>query len=77
MNWRGDFYNNAYAESFWSRCKAELLGGDSFPGLTGSRLEISPHIAYHNAEQRHSLLGNRALNHLKTCLQTASQFCPA
>ena len=74
---RGDCYDNAHAESFWSRFKAEPLDGGSFPGLTEARLEISHHIAYHNAERRHSALGYLAPNHFEKQLQTTSQLCPA
>lgn len=55
MSRRGNCYDDAHAESFWSRFKAELLDGGSFPGLAEARLEISHHIAYYNAERRHSL----------------------
>ena len=44
---RGNCYNNA--QSFWSRLKAELLDGGSFPGLVEAKLEISHHITYDNA----------------------------
>lgn len=52
MSRRGNCYDNAHAESFWSLFKAELLDGGSFPGLTEAKLEISHHIAYYNAERR-------------------------
>ena len=70
-------YRTTHTESFWSRFKVELLDGGSFPGLTETRLEISHHIAYYNAERRHSALGYLAPNHFKTQLQTTSQLCPA
>jgi putative transposase len=74
MSRRGNCYDNAHAESFWSRFKAELLDGGSFPGLAEAKLEISHHIAYYNAERRHSYL---APNLFETQLQTTSQLCPA
>ena len=77
MSRRGNCYDNAHAESFWSRFKAELLDGGSFPGLAEARLEISHHIAYYNAERRHSALGYRSPNHFEIHLQTTSQLCPA
>jgi putative transposase len=77
MSRRGNCYDNAHAESFWSRFKAELLDGGSFPGLAEDKLEISHHVAYHNAERRHSAMGYRAPNHFETQLQTTSQWCPA
>jgi putative transposase len=77
MSRRGNCYDNAHAESFWSRFKAELLDGGHFPSLVEARLEISHHIAYYNAERRHSALGYLAPNHFETQLQTTSQLCPA
>ena len=77
MSRRGNCYDNAHAESFWSRLKAELLDGGSFPSLEEARLEISHYIAYYNAERRHSALGYVAPNHFEIQLQTTSQLCPA
>jgi transposase InsO family protein len=77
MSRRGNCYDNAHAESFWSRFKAELLDGGSFPGLAEAKLEISHHIAYYNAERRHSALGYHSPNHFENQLQTTSQLCPA
>jgi putative transposase len=57
MSRRGNCYDNAHAESFWNCFKAELFDGGSFPGLAEAKLEISHHIAYNNAERRHSALG--------------------
>ncbi|HEX8327125.1 MAG TPA: DDE-type integrase/transposase/recombinase [Hymenobacter sp.] len=57
MSRRGNCYDNAHAKPFWSRFKAELLDDGHFPGLTEARLDISHHIAYYNAERRHSALG--------------------
>ncbi|UOQ64419.1 IS3 family transposase [Hymenobacter volaticus] len=72
MSRRGNCYDTAHAESFWSRFKAELLDGGSFPGLAEAKLEISHHIAYYNAERRHSSLGYLAPNHFETQLHTTS-----
>ena len=77
MSRRGNCSDNAHAEAFSSRFKAELLDGGSFPGLAEAKLEISHHIAYYNAERRHSALGYLAPNHFETHLQTTSQRCPA
>ena len=82
MSRRGNCYDNAlpgttHAESFWSRFKAELLDGGSFPGLAEAKLEISHHVAYYNAERRHSALGYQPPNHFETHFQTTSQLCPA
>jgi putative transposase len=77
MSRRGNCYDNAPAESFWSRFKAELLDGGSFPGLAEAKLEISHHVAYYNAERRHSALGHHSPNYFETQLQTTSQLRPA
>ncbi|WP_394368872.1 integrase core domain-containing protein [Hymenobacter rubidus] len=77
MSRRGNCYDNAHAESFWSRFKAELLDGGSFPGMADSNLEISHHIADYNVERRHSSLGYLVPNHFAIHLQKTSQFCPA
>jgi transposase InsO family protein len=79
MSRRGSCYDNAHAhaESFWSRLKTELLDGGSFPRLEEARLEISHHVAYCNAERRHSALGYQSPNHFEYQLQIMSQFCPA
>jgi putative transposase len=55
---------------FWSRFKAKLLDGGSFPGLVEAKLEISQYIVYYNAERRHSSLGYLAPTTSKiTCKQ--------
>ena len=77
MSRRGNCYDNAHAGSFWSRFKAELLDGGRFPGLAEAKLEISHHIAYYNAERRHSALGYHSPNHFETQFKTTSQLCPA
>jgi putative transposase len=77
MSRRGNCYDNAHAESFWSRLKTELLDGGSFRNLAEARLEISHYLAYYNAERRHSALGYLAPNHFETHFQTASQLCAA
>jgi putative transposase len=47
-------YDNAYAESFWSRLKTELLADGSFRNLAEARLEISrlQHLTKANLEMR-------------------------
>ena len=59
---RGNCYDNVHAESLWSRFKAELLDGGSFPDLAEAKLESSHRIAYYNAERRHSALSYLAPN---------------
>jgi putative transposase len=77
MSRRGNYYDNAHAESFWSQLKIELLDGDSFCNLAEARLEISHYMAYYNAKRRHSVLDYLAPNHFETHFQTRSQHCAA
>ena len=74
---RGNYYDNAHVESFWSQLKAELLDGGSFSDLAEARLETNHYIAYYNAERCHSALGYLAPNHFESHFQTTSQLCPA
>jgi putative transposase len=74
---RGDWYDNPHAKSFWSRFKAEVLDGSRFLGLAQAKLEINYHVAYYNAERRHSALGYLDLNRFEAQLQTTSQLSPA
>ena len=76
MSRRGNYYDNAHAESFWSRLKTELLDGGRFANLEEARLEISRYIAYYNAERRHSALNYRTPNQFEIYLQAMSQLCP-
>ena len=51
-------YDNAYAESLFSRYKAELLEGGAFSDLEEARLETFNYIeGYDNRVRRHSSLG--------------------
>ena len=77
MSRRGTCYDNAHAESFWSRLKTELLDGSRFHNLSEARLESSHYLACYNAERRHSALGYLAPNHFETHFQPAPQLCVA
>ena len=61
MSRRGNCYDNAHPESYWSRFKAELLDGSPFPDLAEAKLEISHRVAYYNAKRRRPALGYLAL----------------
>lgn len=77
MSRRGNCYDKAQAEYFWSRLKTELLDGGSFLDLDAARLELAHYIAYYNDERRHSALGYHTPNHFEAHLQSTSPKCPA
>lgn len=58
MSRADDPYDNAFAESLWSRLKAELLEGGAFLNVEDARIEIFDYIeVYYNRERKHSSLG--------------------
>lgn len=58
MSRAGETYDNAYAESLFSRYKAELLEGGAFSDVEEARAETFHYIeGYYNRVRRHSSLG--------------------
>ena len=58
MSGKGNCYDNAQAESFFSRFKAELIEGGIFESFEQARSEIFSYIeGYYNRIRRHSSLG--------------------
>ena len=58
MSRSGESYDNAFAESLFSRYKAELLEGGAFSDMAEARLETFNYIeGYYNRIRRHSSLG--------------------
>ena len=58
MSRAGESYDHAYAESLFSRYKAELLEGGAFADVGEARLETFNYIeGYYNRIRRHSSLG--------------------
>lgn len=58
MSRADDPYDNAFAESYWSQLKAELIEGGAFLNLADARLEIGKYIDnYYNTIRLHSALG--------------------
>ncbi len=58
MSRAGESYDNAFAESLFSRYKAELLEGGAFSDVAEARLETFNYIeGYYNRIRRHSSLG--------------------
>ena len=61
MSRADDPYDNAFAESFFSRFKTELLEGGTFLSLEDARTEIFEFIEmYYNRKRRHSALGYKS-----------------
>lgn len=57
MSRAGECYDNAAAESFWSRLKAEVLESGVFLSLDDARAEIGDYIdSYYNVVRKHSSL---------------------
>lgn len=58
MSGKGNCYDNAQAESFFSRFKLELLEGGAFEDISEARSEIFSYIdGYYNRVRLHSSLG--------------------
>jgi transposase InsO family protein len=61
MSGKGNCYDNAQAESFFSRFKAELIEGGVFEDLEQARSEIFSYIeGYYNRVRLHSSLGYKS-----------------
>jgi transposase InsO family protein len=61
MSRRGNCYDNAQAESFFSRYKAELLESGAFEDVNQARSETFSYIeGYYNRVRRHSALGYKS-----------------
>jgi putative transposase len=57
MTRKDNHYDNAMAESFFGRLKAELLCGDAFENLQDANLKLFDYIdAYYNTIRKHSAL---------------------
>ena len=57
MSRAGDCYDNAQAESLWSRLKTELLDeGAAFDDLAHAQREVATYFDYYNHRRRHSAL---------------------
>jgi transposase InsO family protein len=61
MSAKGNCYDNAQAESFFSRFKAELIEDGIFESIEEARTEIFSYIdGYYNRIRRHSALGYKS-----------------
>lgn len=58
MSRKGECYDNAQAESLWSRVKAEVLSGRvAFASVVEAQAELATYFDYYNHQRRHSALG--------------------
>ena len=61
MTRKSNHYDNAFAESLFSRLKAELLEDGMFLNLEEARIECFEYIeCYYNPIRRHSSIGNKS-----------------
>ena len=61
MSGRGNCYDNAQAESFFSRFKAQLIEGGVFEDIEQARTEVFSYIeGYYNRIRLHSGLGYKS-----------------
>lgn len=75
MSRRGNCYDNAQAESFFSRFKAELLENGKFENLEQARSEIFSYIeGYYNRVRLHSSLGYKSPLRFEKELKTADEI---
>ncbi|MDF7815387.1 integrase core domain-containing protein [Hymenobacter sp. YC55] len=63
MSRKGECYDNAQAESLWSRVKTEvLLDRSAFASLAEAQAELATYFDYYNYQRRHSALGYECLH---------------
>jgi len=78
---RGDCYDNAQAESLWSRLKTELLELRDWPvfaDLADAQASVAGYFDYYNHERRHSSIGYLKPYHFhQQQLATIALNCPA
>ena len=61
MTRKNNHYDNAFAESLFSRLKAELLEGGLFLDISEARIECFDYIdCYYNPIRKHSSIGNKS-----------------
>ena len=71
MSGKGNCYDNAQAESFFSRFKAELLEGGAFEDLEQAESEVFSYIeGYYNRVRIHSSLGYKSPMEFEVELKT-------
>jgi len=78
---RGDCYDNAQAESLWSRLKTEVLELREWPvfvDLADAQASVAEYFDYYNHDRLHSSIGYQIPYHAhQQLLQTTALNCPA
>ncbi|RZJ88371.1 MAG: IS3 family transposase, partial [Hymenobacter sp.] len=78
---RGDCYDNAQAESLWSRLKTELLELRDWPvftDLADAQTSVADYFDYYNHKRRHSSIGYQKPYYFhQQLLANITQFSPA
>ena len=78
---RGDCYDNAQAESLWSRLKIEVLELREWPvfaDLADAQASVADYFDYYNHQRLHSSIGYQTPYHTpQKLLQTTALNCPA
>ena len=78
---RGERYDNAQAESRWSRLKTEVLERREWPvfaDLADTQASIADYFDYYNHGRLHSSIGYQIPYHAhQQLLQTTALNCPA
>ena len=77
---RGECYDNAQAESLWSRLKTEELEARDrpvFADLADAQASVVTYFDYYNHERRHSSIGYQEPYQLHQQLSNITQFSPA
>lgn len=78
---RGDCYDNAQAESLWSRLKTEVLEVRERPvlfDLVDAQASVADYIDYYNHERQHSSIDYQAPYHVhKQVIKPSVLDCPA
>jgi transposase InsO family protein len=77
MSRKGECYDNAQAESLWSRVKTEvLLGRSAFASVAEAQAELATYFDYYNHQRRHSALGYECPHIFEQqALLTKTQLC--
>ena len=77
MSRRGECYDNAQAESLWSRVKTEvLLGRSAFTSVAEAQAELATYFDYYNYQRRHSTLSYECPHTFEQqALLTNAQLC--